>query len=167
MVLSDVPGRVHVLSCPPALCPHAEFAVAGALGVPVSLQWSVQAAAQGCLQAMLEWRAPSGTAGGLAARLRRLGPVRFDVVEGPLAGADAERYSFDPDLGLHRAALAANGDVVVGEGPLRSLLDAARAEPGALVQGLERLLGSAWDSALEPLRVGGEGAAVSWLRRTG
>ncbi len=163
----SVSARLHVLSCPPAMCPHVEFAVAAVLETPVSLTWTAQPALPGLLQAVLEVAAAPGTAGALATRLRRLGPVRFEVVEGPAPGVDAERYSGDPDLGLHRAALAANGDVVVSEGQLRSLLAAAAGEATVLVHGLERLLGTAWDGALEPLRVGGEGAPVSWLRRTG
>jgi len=166
-----VPGRLVVLSCPPALCPHVEFAVAGALGCPVSLTWTGQPALPGALQAALEVAVPPGTAAVLVARLRRLGPVRFEVVEGPSGGTDAERYAYDPDLGLHRAPLAANGDVVVGEGPLRALLagalgDGDRADL-SLAVGLERLLGVAWDAALDPLRAGGDGAPVSWLRATG
>lgn len=166
-----VPGRLHVLSCPPPLCPHVEFGAAAVLGTPVSLAWSPQPGLPGLLQATLDWAAASGTAAALAGRLRGLGPVRFDVVEGPVAGADAERYCYDPDLGLHHAALAANGDVVVGEGPLRALLAVSRTGcPGApekLAQGLERLLGQPWDEVLDPLRAGGEGAPVTWLRRTG
>ena len=73
------------------------------------------------------------------------------MVEGPAAGCDAERYSFTPELGLFRGSLAANGDVVVGEGQLRSLLEASvgRAQ---LASGLRLLMGSDWDEALEPLR---------------
>jgi len=164
---AGTPGRLHVLSCPPPLCPHVEFAAAAVLATPVSLVWTAQPEVAGALQAVLDFSAPTGTVGMLAARLRRLGAVRFDAVEGPAAGVDAERYSFDPDLGLHHAGVAANGDVVVAEGPLRALLAATVGEPGALAHGLERLLGVAWDAALEPLRAGGEGAPVSWLRRTG
>jgi hypothetical protein len=161
-----MPGVLAVLACPPPLCPHVEFAAGAVLGEPVSLSWTAQVARPGTLLAALEWRAGPGTAGQLAARLRRLGPVAFEVTEGPSCGCDAERYSYTATLGLHRAAIAANGDVVVAEGPLRDLL-ARTAEPTALAHGLERLLGSAWDEELEPLRRGGHGAPVTWLRRTG
>ena len=162
-----VPGRLVVLSCPPAICPHAEFAVAAALACPVSLVWADQPALPGTLQATLAFAAAPGTAALLAAGLRRLGPLRFEVVEGPGGtDGDAERYSYDADLGLHRTALSASGEVVVREGQLAALLASARGEH-ELAQGLRRLLGTAWDEALEPLRIGGEGAPVSWLRRTG
>jgi hypothetical protein len=116
--------------------------------------------------AALEWRATAGTAGRLASRLRGLGPLTYEVAEGPAAGCDAERYAYAPELGLFRGSLAANGDVTVGEGRLRALLDetASRAQ---LVSGLRLLIGTDWDDALEPLRQGGDGAPVTWLRQTG
>jgi Protein of unknown function (DUF3145) len=161
-----VPGVLAVLSCPPAICPHVEFGVSAILATPVSLTWSGQPAAPGELYAQLEWRAAPGTAGRLAGRLRGLGVIAFEVVEGPSPGCDAERYAFMPELGLHRASIGANGDVVVGETALRALM--ARSEGvEALRLGLASLLGSAWDDALEPLRNAAHGAPVTWLRRTG
>ena len=166
-------GRLSVLSCPPALCPHLEFAVSAVLEAPVTLRWTAQPALPGSLTASADLAGPPGIAGRLAGRLRTLGPIRFEVGEGASfgpRGADAERYSYTPDLGLYRASLAANGDVVVAEGQLRSLLTVShtRADDAAtLAHGLERLLGTAWDEELEPLRRGGAGAPVSWLRRTG
>ncbi|EFC85715.1 hypothetical protein FrEUN1fDRAFT_1203 [Parafrankia sp. EUN1f] len=161
-----VPGKLAVLACPPALCPHLEFAVSGALTAPVSLTWTAQPGQPGFLYAGLEWRAAPGTAGRLATVLRRLGHVTFETVEGPSPGCDAERYSFTPELGLHRAAIAANGDVVVGEAALLALLERGEARE-TLSRGLHRLLGTAWDDVLEPLRRGAHGAPVTWLRRTG
>jgi hypothetical protein len=151
------------------LCPHLEFALAAELEHPVTLRWSAQPADPGALTAAVDLTGPTGLAGRLAGRLRALGPVRFDICEGPTSAAEAERYSYTPDLGLFRASLAANGDVVVAEGQLRALLAASHDAGGAarLVHGLERALGTAWDEELEPLRQGGSGAPISWLRRTG
>jgi hypothetical protein len=165
-VSSGVPGTLVVLACPPPLCPHLEFAVSAVLAAPVSLTWSSQPAAPGKLYAGLEWRAAPATAGRLASRLRRLGQVFFETVEGPSVGCDAERYSFTPELGMHRASIGANGDVVVGEVPLRALLERGEARD-SLARGLHRLLGTQWDDVLEPLRRGAHGAPVTWLRRTG
>lgn len=161
-----VPGMLSVLACPPALCPHLEFAVSGALSATVSLTWSAQPARPGHLYAGLEWRGAPATAGRLATRLRRLGHVTFEVVEGPSPGCDAERYSYTPDLGLHRVGIAANGDVVIGEAALRALLERGEGRD-TLSRGLHRLLGTDWDDLLEPLRRGSHGAPVTWLRRTG
>lgn len=165
-----VPSRLSVLRCPPPLCPHLEFALSSELEQPVSLRWSEQPAAPADVTATVDLPGSPGLAGRIATRLRRLGPVTFEVIEAPSSGSDAERYSYTPDLGLYRAALAANGDVVVGEGQLRSLLLASHDDSTAaatLAHGLERLLGTAWDEELEPLRRGIAEAPVSWLRRTG
>ena len=147
------------------MCPHLEFAAAAVLKAPVSLGWDAQPAAAGMLHTRLEWFGRAGTAGRLAGRLRGLGVVRYDVVEGPSPGCDPERYSYHPTLGLFRASIGADGGIVVGEGPLHALLEHERGQ--ALAQGLQRLLGTAWDEALEPLRRGGDGAPVTLLSRTG
>ena len=170
VVLSASPGHVvaghlDVLACAAPLCPHAEFAVAGVLGRPVDLQWTEQPRLPGTLGARLEWGGPAGTAGKLASALRVLDTVRFEVVEQPAPGVDAERYSYVPELGLFRADLSANGDIVVREGVLRSLL--ADGGTTVLPSAVHRLLGTAWDEALEPLRSGGESVPVTVLRRTG
>ena len=161
-----MPGVLTVLSCPPPLCPHVEFAVAAALGVPAALQWSNQPARPGMAYAALEWRAEAGAAGRLASRLKGLGSIVFEVTCGPAAGCDSERYSFSPELGLFHANTAANGDIIVGEGQLRALAEEAHGR-SALVTGLHQLIGTDWDAELEPLRQGGDGAPVTWLRRTG
>lgn len=173
-----VPARLVVLSCPPALCPHVEFAVASVLGAPVALRWTAQPALPGTLTAAADVAGAPGLASRLAGRLRALGPVRFEVADEAVPGcpatgraSDPERYSYTPDLGLFQTSLSASGDVMVGEGPLRALLEASSDRPGGggaeLAHGLQRLLGTAWDAELEPLRHGGAGAPVSWLRRTG
>jgi len=147
-----------------------EFALSTELEQPVGLRWSAQRADPGTLTAAVDLLGVDGMAGRIAARLRRLGPVRFEVTEAASPGADAERYAYTPDLGLFRAALSANGDIVVTEGQLRALLvesHDATAAAVTLAHGLERLLGTAWDEELEPLRRGGAEAPVSWLRRVG
>ncbi len=161
-----VPGVLTILSCPSPLCPHVEFAVGAVAGVPAPLQWSSQPARPGMAYAALEWRAAAGAAGRLASRLRGLSSLTFEVVEGPGAGCDAERYAFTPELGLFHGSLAASGDMVVGEGQLRALL-AETAGRAQLVSGIHALIGTDWDDALEPLRQGGDGAPVTWLRQTG
>jgi hypothetical protein len=164
-----VPCRLVVLSCPPALCPHLEFALSAELEQPVALRWTSQPADQGTLTATVDISGADGVAGRITSRLRRLGPVRFEVSEAASEHGDAERYAYTPDLGLFRASMAASGEAVVTEGQLRTLLTSSHDLPAAatLAHGIERLLGTAWDEELEPLRRGGAEAPVSWLRRTG
>lgn len=158
-------GRLHVLACPVALCPHVEFAVAGVLGVRVDLRWSPQPAAAAAVCAALDFQGPPGTGARLAARLREVPGLHLQVEEDASPGADAERYSWVPALGLHRAQLSAAGEVALPEGVLRGLL--GRARGAELTRGLERLLGQPWEEVLEPLRAGGEAVTVTAWRRTG
>ena len=165
-VPSSARGVLYVHSCPPALCPHVEWAVAALLGVPVSLAWTAQPAAAGALRAESSWRGRPGTAGRITASLREWSLLRFEITEDPGYGYDGERYAVTPSLGLFRAIMSANGDVLVGEDRLRALLGMSP-DATALAHGLERLLGSAWDEELEPFREAGEGAPVRWLHAAG
>ncbi len=156
-------GVLYLHSCPPALCPHVEWAVAAELGVRVSLDWSAQPASPGLLRAETGWRGRPGTAGRLAAALRGWSPLRYEVTEEPSPGFDGERYTVTPSLGVFRAPTSANGDVVVPEDRLRAVL--ATASGPALAHELDRLLGSSWDAELEPYREAGFGASVTWLHQ--
>ena len=156
-------GVLYVHSCPPALAPHVEWAVAAELGVRVSLQWTSQDAAPGALRAESRWRGRPGTAGRLAAALRGWSVLRFEVTEESSPGLDGERYACTPTLGIWRAPMSANGDVMVSEDRLRAVL--ATATGPQLPVELDRLLGSAWDAELEPFRTAGEGAPVTWLHQ--
>ena len=156
-------GVLFVHSCPPALCPHVEWAVASELGTRVSLSWTAQPAEPGVLRAESGWRGRPGTAGRIAAALKGWSVLRYEVTEAAGPGNDGERYSVTPDLGVYRTMIAANGDIVVGEDRLRALL--ANAQGPQLAHGIDALLGSAWDDELEPYREAGEGAPVTWLHQ--
>jgi Protein of unknown function (DUF3145) len=149
-------GILHVHSCPPALCPHVTWAVARIFGVPVDLAWSAQSAAPGLLRAECEWDGAVGTASRLASALKGWQPLRFETVELASAGCDGWRHSYTGALGLFSTAISANGDIMVGEHQLRSLLDTG----GDLRPRLAELLGTAWDNELETYRKGGHLAPV-------
>jgi hypothetical protein len=159
-------GVLFVHSCPPALRPHVEWAVAGVLGVPVRLDWEPQPVAPGCLRAQTGWRAPAGTAGRLAAAMRGWPLVRCEVTEEPSDGSDGERYAMTPDLGVFRATMSANGDVLVQEDRLRAVL-AEGADLMSTRHAVDRLLGTAWDAELEIFRRSGDGTPVRWLSAAG
>ena len=156
-------GVLYVHSCPPVLCPHVEWAVAAELGTRARMEWTDQGCAPGQLRAEINWRGRSGTAGRLAAALRGWSVLRYEVTEEPSPGLDGERYSATPDLGMWRGTVGATGDVQVGEDRLRELL--ATTSGPQLAQSLDRVLGSAWDSELEPFRAAGDGAPVTWLHQ--
>src|SRR3954452_14240894 len=78
-------GVLYVHSCPPALCPHVEWAVAAELGVRVRLDWTAQPAAPGALRTEVGWRGRPGTAGGVAGGPRGWGGVGHEGSEAPCA----------------------------------------------------------------------------------
>ena len=185
-------GVLYVHSAPPALCPHIEWAVAGALGVPASMPWIDQPAAPGSVRAELTWQGTPGAAGAITSSLASWELVRFEVTEEASPGCDAVRYSHTPALGTFCAVVAANGDVMISENRLRAAMElaasarvAARtpnsrlgglrelhgprhpALGGSLEAELALLLGQPWDDELEPFRYAADGAPVRWLHATG
>ena len=158
-------GVVFVHSAPPALCPHVEWAVGGVLDVRVAMDWTGQPAEPGTVRTELSWQGLAGTGARLTSALRGWAKLRFEVTEEPSPGVDGERFCHTPSLGLWRGRTSANGDIVVGEDQLRVLVVDT---PGGQVPGrLQELLGSAWDAALEPFRLAGDGAPVTWLHQVG
>ncbi len=162
-------GVVYIHASPAALCPHIEWALTSTLKSPAKLRWTAQPADPGHLRATTDWYGPVGTGGRLAKALRDWPVLYFEVTEDPSEGVDGERYSFVPGLGLWNAPMSANGDVMVGEMRLRAIVTEARAQgrnsAHEIAAELDRALGTPWDDALEPFRLGGEGAEVTWLRR--
>jgi hypothetical protein len=176
-VLVSVRGVLQVHSAPPALCSHVEWAVAGVIGVPVSLPWVSQAAAPGMVRAELDWQGSPGASAAITSALAGWSRLRFEVTEEASPGCDAVRYSYTPDLGIFSAVTMANGDILIPESRLRAVLALAAATPvmagslpdrgSSLEDEIARLLGQPWDDELEPFRCAGDGAPVRWLHATG
>ena len=159
-------GVVYVHSAPPALCPHVEWAVGGVLGVRVTLDWTPQPAAPGTVRAELSWQADAGTGARLASALRDWMHLRFEVTEEPSAGAEGERWSSTPTLGLFHATTGVHGDILVREDRLRAALARAASDPATtVVEEMQALLGKSWDDELETFRYAGDGAPVRWLHQ--
>ena len=163
----SVYGVLQVHSAPPALCPHIEWAVAGAVGTTVSMPWVSQPAAPGSLRAELTWHGRPGTAAAITSALAGWNRLRFEVTEESSPGCDAVRYSYTPDLGTFSAVTSANGDILVPENRLRAALTMGATGATVLDAEIGRLLGTAWDNELEPFRRASDGAPVRWLNATG
>lgn len=158
-------GVVYVHASPAAVCPHVEWALTSTWGTPASpakLNWSPQPAMPGQLRAVANWIGPVGTGARLANALRSWSVLRFEVTEDPSEGVDGQRFSHTPQLGLWSGSMSANGDVMVGEMRLRTLMEAG-AE--VLAAELDSVLGTAWDEALEPYRNGSDSAECGLLAR--
>ncbi len=114
------------------------------------------------MRAVTNWVGPVGTGAALANALRSWSVLRFEVTEDPSEGVDGHRLCHTPQLGLWNGAMSANGDTMVGEMRLRTLM-ASGAD--ALAAELDSVLGTAWDEALEPYRSDGDTGDISWLNR--
>jgi hypothetical protein len=148
------------------LCPHVEWAVGGVLGVRVTLDWTPQPAAPGAVRAELSWQADAGTGARLASALRDWMHLRFEVTEEPSAGAEGERWSSTPTLGLFHATTGVHGDILVREDRLRAALARAGSDPATdVLTEMQALLGKSWDDELETFRYAGDGAPVRWLHQ--
>jgi hypothetical protein len=133
------------------------------------MPWVGQPAAPGALRAELTWQARPGTAGAIASALAGWNRLRFEVTEDSTLGCDGVRHCYTPDLGLFSAMTGANGDIMVSEDRLRSvmMLVSGGGAGSSLEDELGRLLGTAWDNELEPFRRAADGAPVRWLNATG
>ena len=121
----SVRGVLQVHSAPPALSPHIEWAVAGAVGVPVQMPWVNQPASPGMLRAELSWQARPGAAAAITSALAAWNRLRFEVTEEASPGCDPVRYSCTPSLGTFSAVTSANGDILIPEGRLRAAMTLA------------------------------------------
>lgn len=158
-------GVLYVHAATSALCPHVEWAAAGALGVRVSLQWTPQPAAPGMYRAEMSWQGEPGIGTKIASALRGWMHLRFEVTEEPSSGYEGARYSYTPELGVFHAVTGVHGDIMIPEDRIKAAVAKATAGEVDLHDELHRLVGGPWDDELEPFRYAGEGAPVRWLHQ--
>ncbi len=156
-------GVLFVHASPSALCPHIEWAVGGVLGVGVDLSWIPQPARAGTYRAELSWSGSVGTAAKIASALRGWDKLLFEVTEDASSTSEGARYSFTPDLGLFHAVTGLHGDIMIPEDRLKAAVVKSAIGDLPLLVEIDKLLGKAWDEALEPFRHAGDGAPVRWL----
>jgi len=163
--MSTTRGVLYVHSAPSALCPHIEWAVGGAVGMPVHLEWTPQPAERASYRAEYGWLGPVGTAAKLASGLKGWQKLRFEVTEEASRTSEAHRYAYTPTLGIFSAVTGLNGDIQVPEQRLKHAVVSAALGGQVLAEAIEELLGQPWDSELEPFRYAGDGAPVRWLHK--
>ncbi|MGI8994827.1 MAG: DUF3145 domain-containing protein [Nocardioidaceae bacterium] len=156
-------GVLFVHASPSALCPHVEWAVAGALDAAVDLSWTPQPAKAGTYRAEFSWTGPVGTGAKIASALRGWDHLLFEVTEDATAISEGGRYCCTPELGIYHAVTGLYGDVMIPEDRLKAAVAKAAIGDLPLLAEIDKLLGKAWDTALEPFRHAGDGAAVRWL----
>jgi len=137
--------------------------VGGVLGNAVNLEWTPQGAQAGTYRAEYSWAGSTGTAAAIASGLRGWNHLRFEVTEEPTSSTEGARYSFTPDLGVFHAVTGLHGDIMIPEDRLKAAVVKAAVGDLPLIAEIDKLLGKAWDDALEPFRHAGDGAPVRWL----
>ncbi len=158
-------GVVFIHSCPRAVSPHLEWALAAVFGRTVGIDWADQPIAPGTVRAELIWGGPQGTGARIASALQSFRQVRHEVTEDPSPGREGERFSATPGLGLFRATIGPHGDVMVAEDRLRAAVAQAATTGEPLADEIARLIGTPWDEELEAYRCAHEGSTVRVLHQ--
>lgn len=153
-------GVLFVHSCPKALVPHVEWALAREIGKVVKLDWEPQPLLPATMRTVANWRGPAGTAAAVASSLFGWQQLRFEVTEDQSAAGDGGRWMHTPELGIFRLQIDAAGNGVLTEDAVRRAIKSANGNAAQLALELESALGQAWDHALEPFRAAEEGDAT-------
>jgi len=158
-------GVVFLHSCPRALSPHLEWALAAVFGTEVHIDWAEQPISPGCVRAEIIWTGVPGTGARLASALLAFGQVRYEVTEDGIPGRVGERFSATPALGLFRADIGPHGDVLIPEDRLKAAVAHASYAGTCLEEELGRLIGQPWDEELEAFRCTFDGTTVRVLQQ--
>jgi hypothetical protein len=146
---SHATGFLVIHSAPAALRPHIEWGLQSILGDWVALEWKSQPKAAGTFRTSLEFRDRRGVAAKITTALKAWHYLRFEVREESEIGGDF--FRFVPELGLHRSRIDELGSISISEDILIQAMRKSFDEE-SLREELERLLGNAWEVALEPFR---------------
>jgi hypothetical protein len=144
-----VTGFLVIHSAPAALRPHIEWGLQSILGDWVELEWKSLPMAEGTFRTSVEFRDRRCVAAKITTALKAWHYLRFEVREESEIGG--EFFRFVPELGLHRSRIDELGSIVISEDLIIQGLKKSFDEE-SLREEIERLLGTAWEVALEPFR---------------
>lgn len=156
-------GVLFVHSCPKALIPHVEWALARETGRVVKLDWSPQPLLPHTMRAESDWRGAPGTASAVASSLLGWQQLRFEITEDQSAACDGGRWMHTPSLGIFRMQIDAAGNCVLTEQTICAAIERAKGDSAAVTRELQNALGAPWDSELEPFRAAEEGDATIFV----
>ena len=145
-------GRIDIYSAPAALTQHIEWAINQQLNQVVKIAWVKQPLLPGSLAMALDYKSQLPVAAKIATALKSWHYIRFEIRQINLQTSDATLYRITPDLGLHQASLASNGDVVINENQLNQIINNSYSHK-MLQSNLESALGNQWEIELEPYRL--------------
>lgn len=153
-------GVLFVHSCPRALAPHVEWALAREIGRVVKLTWTPQPLIPSMVRAEATWRGPVGTASEVASSLFGWQQLRFEISEDPTVVSNGGRWMHTPSLGIFHLQTDAAGNGVLGEDIVRSTIAESAGDANVMMSALRLALGEAWDEELEGFRQAEEGDAI-------
>ncbi len=159
-------GRILIYSTPAALTQHIEWALNQNLGYQVEPNWVNQPLSPGAKATEVDFNSDQPVAAKIAKALISWRYLRFEITQRCKKSGDATLYRITPDLGLHQASLASNGDVVLNEHQVNQLIQNAPSQK-RLQQDLEKALGNQWDIELEPYRIALASCMSETARRSG
>jgi hypothetical protein len=160
-------GTLLVHACTKAMTTPLEWVLSEVLGESINLAWTSQPISPSMVRAEFEWTGTLGQAARIASGLRSLPHIRFEITEHTAIAECDQRWSFTPALGMFRADIDTNGDILINEQRIRHALEVASLENVELSQALDDMLGTAWDAELEPFRIAADGNSVRWVHRVG
>lgn len=131
---------------------HIEWAINQALGQVVSFTWVNQPLNPGSKAMEFEYKHHLPIAAKVVIALKAWHYIRFEVREVNKNTQDAIFYRATPELGLHQVSTASNGDVVLNEHQINTILRNSLSYE-KLQSNLENALGVNWDIELEPYRL--------------
>jgi hypothetical protein len=153
-------GVLFVHSCPKALVPHVEWALAREIGKVVKLNWEPQPLMPRMMRTVAHWRGAAGTAAEVASSLFGWQQLRFEITEDQSACGDGGRWMHTPRLGMFRLQVDAAGNGVLTEDAIRGAIEESVGDAAAITRALNAALGEEWDRELEPFRAAEQGDAT-------
>ena len=149
---SNYAGRILIYSAPAALQEHITWAIEQGLGQVINLPWQNQPLSPAAKAMEFEYKHHSPIAVKITTALRAWHYIRFEVRELNKNTQDTIFYRATPDLGLHQVSATTNGDVVLNENQINTILKNSLSYE-KLQANLENALGVNWDIELEPYRI--------------
>jgi hypothetical protein len=145
-------GRILIYSAPSALLQHIEWAINQQLSQFITPQWVSQPLLPGSKACELSYLSKLPVAANIAKAVMSWRLVRFEITQINHKTSDATLYRVTPDLGLHQANLATNGDVYLTQDYLNQLLLHSPSH-NKLKSNIDSALGNQWEVELEPYRL--------------
>ena len=159
-------GRILIYSTPAALMQHIEWAINQALGQVISFSWVNQPLNPGSKAMEFEYKYHLSVAAKITTALKAWHYIRFELRELNKSTQETIFYRVTPELGVHQVSAATNGDVVLNENQINTIIKNSLSYEKLQVN-LENALGISWDIELEPYRIALAGPMLDSVSKSG